>query len=393
LAAQVNDFCPQRLRKSLERRVGLSEPAAMTDPTPDLAGAIDCDVHPRTPTPADLLPFMDEQWRDTVRLRGIENWTTIGYPADAPFTVRGDWRAAKADMTPAGLAKALLDPHGLAHAICNPLFPVSAFRDPTLAAVFARATNDWLAAAWLAKDARLRGALLVPFQAPDLAVEEIARHAGDRRFVQVLTWAMGEQPLGKGQYWPIYAACEKHGFALAIHSGSSYHHAVTSSGWPSYWIEDYAAQSQGFHTQLGSLIAEGVFVKFPHLKVVLTESGVTWLPAYLWRLGKFWRGLRSEVPWLDRPPADYVRDHVRLTLQPFDGPDTGADMARLIGHLPSEDMVLFSTDFPHWQFDGAALLPSGLPKPLERKILTGNARATYPRLTSPPTSASPERPA
>ena len=43
-------------------------------------------------------------------------------------------------------------------------------------------------------------------------------------------------------------------------------------------------------------------MKFPKLKVVLIESGVTWMPPYLWRLSKFWRGVRNEVPWIDRPP-------------------------------------------------------------------------------------------
>jgi hypothetical protein len=153
-------------------------------------GAIDCDVHPKVPSPEELLPFMDEQWAGTVRLRGIDTWATIGYPANAPHTVREDWRKAtpRADSSPAGLAAALLDPHKFAHAICNQLFPISAFRDPTLAAVFSRAVNDWLAATWLAKDARLRGAAVVPIQASDLAVEEIERLAGDKRFVQILLY-------------------------------------------------------------------------------------------------------------------------------------------------------------------------------------------------------------
>lgn len=353
--------------------------------TYDFTGAIDCDVHPLVPTPADLLPYMDEQWRDTVVLRGIDSWETIGYPPNSPFTVRDDWRNAspRADASPKGLAAALLGRHRFGAAILNPLFPVAAFRDATLAAVFARAVNDWLADKWLAQDDRLRGSLLVPLQAPDLAVEEIERRATDRRFVQVLVWVMGEQLLGRRHLWPIYAAAEKHGFAVAVHAGSSYFQAVTGSGWPSTWIEDYAAQSLGFHSQLGNLVSEGAFVKYPKLKVVLTESGVTWLPGYLWRLGKFWRGGRSEVPWLDRPPADYVRDHIRLTLQPFDGPagpNAGAEMARLIGQLPSSDMLLFSTDFPHWQFDGDAMLPEGLPSDLARKIMRENASATYARL-------------
>ena len=57
-----------------------------------------------------------------------------------------------------------------------------------------------------------------------------------------------------------------------------------------------------------------MFTKFPDLKVVLLESGFTWLPAHLWRLTKFWRGLRMEVPWVDRAPTDIVRDNVRLTI-------------------------------------------------------------------------------
>ena len=35
-------------------------------------GAIDCDIHPRVPTPRALAPYMDDHWRDTIELRGIE---------------------------------------------------------------------------------------------------------------------------------------------------------------------------------------------------------------------------------------------------------------------------------------------------------------------------------
>ncbi|MGE0850093.1 MAG: amidohydrolase family protein [Hyphomicrobiaceae bacterium] len=343
-------------------------------------GAIDCDLHPRPPTPRELSRFMNEHWRDTVELRGIETWDSIAYPPNAPLTRRPDWRKAEADSTPASLAADTLDRFGFAHAICNSLFPVQAFRDEKLGAVFASALNDWLAAEWLAKDGRLRGSAVLPIQSPERSEEEIERLAGDRRFVQVMLLAMGEHPLGKPMYWPIYAAAERHGFTIGIHAGSSYHHAVTGSGWPSYYLEDYAAQALGFHTQLGSLICEGVFVKYPKLKVVLIESGITWLPPYLWRLCKFWRGVRNEVPWIDRSPEEFVRDHVRLTLQPFDAPSSAAHIGRFMDQLQSDDMLLFSTDFPHWQFDGADMLPPGLSPALTRKILIDNPLATYPRL-------------
>ena len=347
-------------------------------------GAIDCDFHPRAPSPRVLSGYMDALWRETVEVRGIDTWDSIAYPANAPLTARPDWRQCGADADAASAAKATLDRFGFAHAILNCLFPLQTFRDENLAAAFARALNDWLAAEWLDKDARFRGSAVLPIQSAEKCVAEIERLASDRRFVQVLMLAMGEHPLGKSMYWPIYAAAERHGFTVGIHAGSSYHHAPTGSGWPTYYLEDYAAQSLGFHTQLGSLICEGVFVKFPRLKVVLIESGVTWMPPCLWRLSKFWRGVRTEVPWLDRSPAEFARDHVRLTLQPFDGPPSAEHIGRVLDQLESNDMLLFSTDFPHWQFDREAMLPPGIPDALARKILIDNPLATYPRLGSSP---------
>ena len=88
-----------------------------------------------------------------------------------------------------------------------------------------------------------------------------------------------------------------------MHAGSNYHNAPSPVGWGSYHTEDYVGQSQAFQTQLTSLIVEGVFAKYPKLKVVMLESGFTWLPTYLWRLHKFWRGVRMETPWVDRRAA------------------------------------------------------------------------------------------
>jgi uncharacterized protein len=348
----------------------------------DIAGAIDCDVHPLAPTPAQLAPYMDEYWRETLEVRGIESWETIAYPPNAPLTIRADWRAAtpRADASPAAMAHALLDPLKLDRAILNCLFPVQSFRDARLAAAFARAVNDWLAAEWLDKDARLRASIVVAPQDPALAVAEIERWASDKRFVQVLLLVMGEAPLGNVRYWPIHEAAERHGLTIGIHAGSSYHHAVTGSGWPSHYIEDYAAQSAGFHTQLGSLLSEGVFVKFPKLKAVLIESGVTWMPSYLWRFAKFWRGIRMEVPWINREPLAIVRDHIRFTLTPFDAPAEASAVARIADQLGSDDLLLFSSDFPHAQYSGDQIMPVGLPAAMVRKSLRDTPLATYPRL-------------
>ena len=79
-----------------------------------------------------------------------------------------------------------------------------------------------------------------------------------------------------------------------------------------------------------------------------------------------------EVPWVDRSPAEIVREHVRLTVQPFDAPPDRDQLMALLEQIGSEDMLLFATDFPHWQFDGDAVLPGGLPEDVVRKIMLDN---------------------
>ena len=106
-----------------------------------------------------------------------------------------------------------------------------------------------------------------------------------------------------------------------------------------------------------------------------------WLPTLLWRTNRSWRGVRTEVPWIDRPPAEIVRDHIRLTIQPFDAPFDSETVGRVIDHLGSDAILLYASDFPHWQFDDNDVLPAGLPDALKRKILVDNPRATYPRMT------------
>jgi len=55
-------------------------------------------------------------------------------------------------------------------------------------------------------------------------------------------------------------------------------------------------------------------------------------------------------------------------------------LARTLDQLGSDEMLLFSTDFPHWHFDGDDVLPDGLPDDRVRKLTIDNPLATYPRL-------------
>jgi predicted TIM-barrel fold metal-dependent hydrolase len=355
------------------------EPVSIPPP-----GAIDCDVHPALPGTRVLLPYLDGTWREHIEMRGLErdNYDLGAYPPNAPLSGRPDWRPGgkRPGSDPATLRAQALDAFGSRFAICNVLHGAQAIFSEDLSAAFCRAINRWIAAEWLDADPRLRASIVVPGHSPELAAREIERCAEDHRFVQVLLLAMQELPLGRRQNWPIYRAAERLGLPVGIHAGSTMRHATTSIGWPSYLLEDYVAQSQGCAGALNSLIVEGVFVEFPRLKVVLIESGVTWLPAWIWRATKTWRGVRAEVPWLKRSPAEYVREHVRLTIQPFDAPPERAQMQRILDEIASDEMLLFATDYPHWHFDGMDALPDGLPAGLLQKILVGNPMSTYPRL-------------
>ena len=343
---------------------------------------IDCDVHPTVPGMQTLLPYLDDHWRETMVRRGVDDMVTISYPSVNPLTFRNDWKdaAGKAATSVEALARQALDPFGTTLAICNCLYGAQAAFSEDMGAAVARAVNNWIVREWLDRDPRLRASIVVPQQNPEMAVAEIERLAGDKRFVQVLLLVSGELTLGRRHYWPIYAAAQKHGLTIGIHAGSMYRNATTPIGWPGSFTEEYVNQATAFQSQLMSLITEGVFAKFPALTVVLMESGVSWLPAFMWRLTKFWKGLRSEIPWVSDPPASIIRDRVRLTIQPFDAPPDEGGVTRLMEHIGSDEMLLFSTDYPHWQFDGLDAMPAGIDKALAKKIMAENPLRTYPRL-------------
>jgi predicted TIM-barrel fold metal-dependent hydrolase len=344
---------------------------------------IDCDVHPMVPGMQALTPYMDEFWRDQVTERGITTLDSQSWPIRSPKTIRQDWRGpnGRGAESVGLLQRQSLDRLGTAGAILNPLYGVQLVFNEDMASAFTRALNDWTRAEWLDRDERLRASIVLPLQSIESSVAEIERLAGDPRFVQVLALVMGENPLGRRQYWPIFEACVKHGLPLGIHAGSAYRHPQTSVGWTSWYLEEYAANQQGFQSTLASLLTEGVFAKFPTLKVVLLESGVTWLPSFLWRLQKTWKGVRFEIPWVDRLPAEIIRDQVRLTVQPLDAPDEDNTVERIIDHFRSDDMLLWASDWPHWQFDGDAAIPPGIPERLLPKLMRENALATYQRLS------------
>ena len=56
---------------------------------------------------------------------------------------------------------------------------------------------------------------------------------------------------------------------------------------------------------------------------------------------------------------------------------SSATLMRFMEHMGSDELLLFSTDYPHWQFEGHAAIPEGL---LAQKIMVDNPLRTYSRI-------------
>jgi uncharacterized protein len=342
---------------------------------------IDCDVHNDVPRVEALFPYLPEYWVEHITNTLFKGPVEPVYPPGSPATARPEARPS--DGSPPGSSLALLqeqvlDAPSAEYAVLNCLYAIDSLHNPDAAVALASAVNDWQIAEWLDRDPRLRASLVVPSQIPELAAREIDRLGDHPGFVQVLLPIRSQHPYGSRLYHPLWAAITRHDLVAGIHFGGSPGNPPTPSGWPSYFFEEYAGMAQVFATQLTSMVAEGVFDQFPTLRVAFLESGWTWLPAHLWRFDKEWRNLRRLVPWVRRAPSEYVREHVRLTIQPLDAPPDTRELLQVIDQLGSEDMLLYASDYPHRHAaDAESTLLRHLPDTLARKIRGENARALY----------------
>jgi hypothetical protein len=272
----------------------------------------------------------------------------------------------------------LLDAWNVETAILTPYPYPGEQRNPGYAAALARAWNEWQLEEWVNVEPRFRASVFVSPDDPEEAVEEIERRAGDPRFVQVLLTIGTTEPAGKRRYWKMYAAATAAGFPVAFHFSALNGHPTSGAGFLSYYIENHTGAAMMFQDQVASLVFEGAFEAVPDLKIVLVEGGISWLPPLMWRMDRAWAKLGNEVPHLKRPPSCYIRDHIWLTTQPIEEPPTDTDLITQLEYLRMPERIMFSSDYPHWDFDAPdRALPRALPAELRRRILCENAKTLY----------------
>ena len=356
-----------------------------------MPSVIDTDIHPSY-IPERVAEYLPEPWRRRF-LGGNRGPGVLGYwnpggisRADA-VTDDGDRIASH----PETLARHYLDPNGIEVGILNPEAVIHIASSPELdyATVLLSAINDHFVNDWLPVDPRFRMSIAVSPHDPQAAAREIRRVGRVPGVVQVLMGSGARENYGHRMFHPIYEAAQEVGLPVAIHpgnEGAGITGPTGAAGYAGSYFEWHSGLVTSYITHLISLISEGVFVKYPELRFVLIEGGVSWLPAVMWRMDKNWKALRMTVPWLTEPPSVTVQRHVRLTTQPIEEPDDPRHLRQVLEMFDSGSMLMFSSDFPHWDGDTPDFAMRFIPANQRANVMSGNARALY-RLPAPVAAA------
>jgi predicted TIM-barrel fold metal-dependent hydrolase len=349
---------------------------------------IDCDVHHARRTDAELLEFLPAAWREYAvgpgRAGNVPLTVSDGYPNPHGF-MRADSYAE--DGAPPGSDLATMDaqlltPLNVGRAVLTygDDIHVSGHHNPYFATALAQALNDWTVARWLEADERLAGSILVAAQLPDRAAEEVRRMADTPRMVQVL---LADNPTKSGFghpiFHPIYAAAVETGRPVAIHAGANDWANPPSTGGATsnLYFETHSLWPQALMTHFVSLVAHGVFEKYPQLKILLIEGGAAWIAPLLWRMDTEYKGLRREIPWVRRLPSEYFREHVWVTTQPLELSPRREQLIDVLGGIDGADRLVFSSDYPHWDSDELEHVRGRLPREWEDNVFRGNAMRLY----------------
>lgn len=349
---------------------------------------IDCDVHPALPGGLPtLFPFMPKAWVERFKLKSghLAVAAPLGFRFEHPSGSAARHDAKTPDGKPPGsdpeyMRRDLLDAHGISIALLTSLQAGqygTVTSGPDESQVIVRAFNDYFLDVWpLKEEKRLRLAMNVSVQDPRAAAEEI-RRVGKRPEVAAIYMPLINILIGNRYYEPIYEAAVEHNLPILLHvtgTDSVFYGAPNQAGgFPENYPERYVSLAQIGEANLTSLCFSGVFEKFPTLKFMFIEYSFAWALPLMWRINRTWESLRYDVPWVRRPPREYVSERVRFSTQPLDEPKDPQHLRQLIDMLGPEHLV-FSTDYPHWDNDmpGESLLM--LDPETRRRVLSENAK-------------------
>ncbi|WP_251331322.1 amidohydrolase family protein [Haloplanus pelagicus] len=248
-----------------------------------------------------------------------------------------------------------------------------------------KAANDVLLDRFLDEYDHFYGLCTVATTEPDKAAEELDRMGSERQIVGAFIESGGpDKPLGNPRYDVLYQAAQDNDLPIVTHGFSG---AAVQWDFPTLVrdLENWLAVrtlshpfSQMLH--LTSMIYQGVPEKFPDLNFVFLEAGIGWIPYMIGRLNRGYKQRRDWAPLLERTPEEYLRESFYIGTQPIGEPNDRRHMHQLL-QMVGPEMLMFSTDHPHYDFDSPSALVDRYLAPFSRaeqdRILAGNAREVF----------------
>jgi len=351
---------------------------------------IDTDVHPAmNPFIPAVLKHMPKRWVDYVGHIGVRAASPGGdRPRHREYASRWDATPPEGGApgsNPEFAREQLLDRFEMSGAILNDIGGFSASGGKSLPIDFCSALttamNTHMMEEWFASDPRWHGSMSLPYEYPDRAVKEIERlreHPDfGNRWVQVLWAPDNERGAGNQKYWPIFEACEHYGLPVAFHVLAS--RQITGGGNPNYYFEEHCDFAQLNFPAVSSLIFEGVFDRFPELNIAMIELGWSWAVPFAWRMDHAFDVMHNESQ-LQRRPSEYFRDHFWFSTQPMEEPNNPKhfqDQLDVLEFAGMGDKIMYSSDYPHWDFDEPFGIPQSVKGEQLKNMLSGNAQKLY----------------
>lgn len=242
-----------------------------------------------------------------------------------------------------------MDAIGVEASLCFPSAPFGfagwrflKMKDRELGLASLRAFNDWMLEVWVGSHpGRMIPSQLAWLADPEIAAKEI-RHNAARGFTSV-SFSENPEKLGLpslySRAWdPFFAACEETETVLNLHVGSSSETLVPSKD-SSPAVLGALFPISGMATAADWLFA-GIPVRFPRLRIALSEGGIGWVPLLIDRLHYMARVLDYRQDFGALSPVDVLRRNFWFTT--FSDPST-LPLRSLVG----VDHIMLETDYPH----------------------------------------------
>lgn len=252
--------------------------------------------------------------------------------------------------------------------------------DADLALACVRAWNDWMVEEWAGHDPGRIIPLQLPYLLdPEIGVAEVYRNA--ERGVHAMTFSEAPHLLGlpslHSGYWdPLMAACAETGTVVCLHVGSSGTSPATAPDAPSDTI-GVLFFGYAMFAAVDWLYSK-IPVRFPDLKICLSEGGIGWVAGLLDRLEHVRKYDAMYGTWNDvaLSPADTFRRNFWVCA--IDDPS-----AFLQRDVIGIDNILVESDYPHadstWPHTQAKLGAqlAGLSSEEVAKVTWANASALF----------------